>query len=335
MSTFLLFQLASLLLAIVSIRVLVTTARNRRALFDETLTPGDRQQLSEAAFFLLLPLGVLLHELGHVVAVWLAGGQVVGFGFLFFLGWVEHTGSYTPAELYWIALAGNLVSLGLGLAALALALVGPFGRAVNWLLLVFGGLELGTTLVFYPLLDLVSDLHGDWATIYRAGTPLLSGVTALLHAGLVVTGLILWQSGRFRRLVEARTGIRWPRRLTAGQRRALAWNLAEAAERVAGSWGGPVEAVTGVGPDHAGVALRWESGGLRRRIEALVAPESGVLELRAELDGPARPGARLRQRLGALDRPLPPEDLARILTRLMEMVDRWPAPTAVEQAGDG
>ena len=335
MSTFLLFQLASVLLAIVAIRVLVTTVRARRTLFDETLTLADRQQLSEAAFFLLLPLGVLLHELGHAIAVRLAGGQVVGFGFLFFLGWVEHTGSYTPAELYWIALSGNLVSLGLGLGALALALFGPFGRAVNWLLFVFSGLELGTTLVFYPLLDLVSDLHGDWATIYREGTPVLSGVTALAHAGMVVAGLFLWRSSRFRLLVEQRTGARWLRRLTAGQRRALASNLAEAAERVAGSWGSPVEAITGLGLDHAGVALRWESGGLRRRIEALLVPESGLLELRAELDSLASPGARLRQRLGVLDRPLPPEDLARILRRLMEIVDRWPAQAIVEQAGDG
>lgn len=333
MSTFLLLQLASLLLALVSIRVLVTTIRLRRTLFDETLTPGDRQQLAEVAFFLLLPLGVLLHELGHVVAVRLVGGQIVGFGFLFFLGWVEHTGEYGSGELFWIALSGNLVSLLLGLAAVLAALFGSLNRALNWLLLVFGGLELGTALLFYPLIDLASDLHGDWTTIYRSAPPLLKAATAAVHAGLVALGVAAWHSDRFRKLVEVRTGVRWSRRLTAGQRRMLALHLAEAAERVAGGWAHPVEAVTGVGPEHAGVVLRWESGGMNRWIEAVMVPEKGVLELRAELIDQNAPGFRLRQHLGVLDRPLAPEDLASVLRRLMQAVDHWPA--LAEQAGDG
>jgi hypothetical protein len=333
MPPFPLFQLVSLLLALVSVRVLVDALRAWRRLFDQTVTPRDRQQLAEVSFFLLVPIGVLLHELGHVVAIWQAGGQVVGFGFLFFMGWVEHTGDYTAGQLYWIALSGNLVNVLLGLAALLIALSGRFGYAVNWLLLVFGGMELATALVFYPMLDIASGLHGDWSTLYRSGGPSGMAATATVHASVLLLGVLTWRSAWFRRLVEARTGFQWPSRLSFGQRRLLMLNLSEAAEQVASGWRRPVEVVTGVGRGDASVVLRWESGGIRRQIETVMLPERGVVELQAEFVDPDAPGFRLRQRLGSIDRPLPADALAELLARLMTDVDRWPA--LFEPASDG
>jgi len=332
MSPFSLFQVVSVLLVLVSVRVLVETLRRWRWLFDETLTPRDRQQLAEIAFFLLLPIGVLLHELGHVVAVWQAGGTVVGFGLLFFLGWVEHTGTYSNGQLYWIALSGNLVNLFLGLTALLVALSGRFGYAINWLLLVFGGLELVTVFVFYPALDLTSGLHGDWTILYRSGGALGTAVTAAVHVSALLFGLLTWRSGWFRRLVEVRTGVRWTRRLPAREVRTLALNLVEAAEQVARTWRPPVEAVTGIGPGHAGVALRWESGGVGRQIEAIMLPDHAVVELRAELIDRHGSGHRLRQPLGCLDQPLRVDALAELLTHLMGVVESW--PVRVERSRD-
>lgn len=335
MPTFLLFQIASVLLALISIRVLATTVRRRHAVFDDRVTAADRQQLAELAFFVLVPLGVLLHELGHVVSVRLAGGQVVGFGFLFFLGWVEHTGQYSPVAGYWIALSGNLVSIGLGLAALVLALRGPFGRAVNWLLVVFAGLELGTSLVFYPLLDLVSDLYGDWSVVYRESPVRYAVVTGIVHASFLATGIVCWRSDRFRQEVERRTGVHWSRRMSGRQRRELARALVEAAEQLASARGHPMSVVAGIGPEHAGVALRWESGGLQRHLAALFVAERGVYDVRAELEDAERPGARVRIRLGFLDRPLPVDELRQWLEQAVEAVDRWPVSPAIGPAAGG
>ena len=42
----------------------------------------------------MVPISVALHELGHAVAIWSMGGEVVDFGYYGFAGYV----SYYPCE---------------------------------------------------------------------------------------------------------------------------------------------------------------------------------------------------------------------------------------------
>ena len=76
------FALLSLFYVLVGVRVVYQLARNFRQTFDGNFTQEDRMLVSQAAFFVLLPIAVALHELGHAVAIWLYGGQVLGWGFL-------------------------------------------------------------------------------------------------------------------------------------------------------------------------------------------------------------------------------------------------------------
>lgn len=211
-----------------TVRALVRGWRARSHLWREPLTSTQLQLLVEIALFVLVPLGVLLHELGHMVAVWLFGGRVTGFGYLLFLGWVEYNGIRSETQQFWIALSGNLVSFGLGCAALALGLFRQQRPATSALLLVSGGVILATTVVFYPALDLVSDLYGDWAQMYRSpsAAPIILG---FLHGTIFLLGLVLWQSQWLRWRVSRQLRLAW--RLTPRERRrALYQQLAEAIE---------------------------------------------------------------------------------------------------------
>lgn len=90
----------TLMLAVIGGAALVDVVRNRQALFDDRLTMDERQRLTRLALFVLVPLSVILHELGHAVMVKAFGGQIVGWGFYLYYGYVEHTGYYTPISLH-------------------------------------------------------------------------------------------------------------------------------------------------------------------------------------------------------------------------------------------
>ena len=86
------FGLISLFYAFLGVRFAFQFWPQRKAVFDNNLTHQDRALITQAAFFFLLPISVLLHELGHAIAIWSMGGEVVDFGFYFFAGFV----SYNP-----------------------------------------------------------------------------------------------------------------------------------------------------------------------------------------------------------------------------------------------
>jgi hypothetical protein len=125
----------------------------------------------------------------------------------FFFGFVEHRGAYTHAELFWIALWGNIVSVAMGVGALLLAFFRPMRHAFNYLLIMFGIISILISLVFYPLTDLLSDLHGDWSQIYTRDTFELSLGAGIAHV-FIVLGLVAgWQSNRVRLRFAEITGL--------------------------------------------------------------------------------------------------------------------------------
>ncbi len=158
------FTLLSLWYTWISIQTLRRFWQQRATLFDENLTASDRAALDRGAFFLLIPLGVLLHELGHAAATWQVGGQVAVFRWYVFWGYIIPRGSFSALQDWWISLAGNAVSVLLGLVAIAAVWL-VRGRAWRYWMLAFGRLQLFYGLIFYPAFSLLAGF-GDWPQIY-------------------------------------------------------------------------------------------------------------------------------------------------------------------------
>ena len=163
-------------------------AKGWRQLRSGRLTPANRRLASGIAFFLLVPVGVLLHEWGHMLAAWSTGGTVLGLHYFLYWGYVEYIpSSPDPLQAWWVSLAGNLVTYLLGVACLATALLwrglAPVLRSI---LLILGILELAQTLIFYPLLSLDPGFSGDWDTIYSFDAPVASTLTLVVHIASLV-----------------------------------------------------------------------------------------------------------------------------------------------------
>jgi len=187
-----LFNIFAFLYVLRSVQLLVVIGRQWSSLRVEPLTAAKKQLAEQASFFIAVPIAVFFHELGHALAVWAFGGQVLGFVYRFFWGEVEHTGTYSPVERWFVALAGTLGSL-------------LFGLAIWWLLrrsrsstFRFFGLrafrfQIYFSLLYYPLFSAILPI-GDWRVIYDfAVTPLLSGVTLVVH---LVFLFFYWQYDR-------------------------------------------------------------------------------------------------------------------------------------------
>jgi len=187
-----LFNIFAFLYVLRSVQLLVVIGRQWSSLRVEPLTAAKKQLAEQASFFIAVPIAVFFHELGHALAVWAFGGQVVGFVYRFFWGEVEHTGTYSPTERWFVALAGTLGSL-------------LFGLAIWWLLrrsrsstIRFFGLrafrfQIYFSLLYYPLFSAILPI-GDWRVIYDfAVTPLLSWVTLVVH---LVFLLFYWRYDR-------------------------------------------------------------------------------------------------------------------------------------------
>ena len=166
-------------------------AKGWRQLRSGQLTPANRRLASGIAFFLLVPVGVLLHEWAHMLAAWGTGGQVLGLHYFLYWGYVEYIpASADPLPIWWVSLAGNFVSYLLGIVCIAAGLLArilaPVARSI---LLQLGILELAQTLIFYPLISLDPGFHGDWDTIYSFDAPAASWLTLVVHlaslAGMV------------------------------------------------------------------------------------------------------------------------------------------------------
>ncbi|MFN3337412.1 MAG: hypothetical protein ACK42I_07930 [Thermomicrobium sp.] len=318
MPTFPALQLVSLAMVALSLRALARAWRGRRDLFAEPIMSGQLSLLVEIAFFLLVPVGVLLHEVGHMVAVWLAGGRVTGFGYLLFLGWVEYIGVTSPFAQFWIALSGNLVSLVLGITILVIGLFAKVRRPVSVVLLASSGLTLATTLVFYPALDLVSGLYGDWMQLYSAPWPypLWLGIA---HGGLLLTGVALWRSRWLRWRVSERIGIPW--RLDETDQRVLAWRqLTEAAEHLSAE-GSPLTVRCEVAHGTPLLELRWEHRGRQRLLRAWIGERADMVEVVALTGEPPTLRAGWRMVIPENMLFVRPSPLVELLQRLQTATD--------------
>lgn len=181
-------DLINLLFLPLMVVTVVEVKKNWSALWDQELTAHDRYLLQRIVIFWLIPAVVFFHELGHVGAIKLFGGQIKEFHYAFVWGYVVPTGTFTPAELVWSYLSGNLVQIIIGLGALVGALRARAPAAVAILVYLFLWSVGGTTIV-YTLLSFTG-LYGDWVAIYTQPEHYLVSIIAVCHG--VLAFLVLW-----------------------------------------------------------------------------------------------------------------------------------------------
>lgn len=142
-----------------------------------------------------MPPAVFIHELFHALAVWYFGGRVIEFGYRAFWGYVVPAGNFTPEQEWVIAVAGTIGSLLTGLL-IWLALHRHRSTLRYFALRAFR-FQMYFSLIYYPVFTLFLPI-GDWRTIYDfATTPVLSGITAVLHATALLTFWLLDRRGWF------------------------------------------------------------------------------------------------------------------------------------------
>lgn len=190
---FSIFDLISIFYCFIAVGVIRRLVKNWKFFWDDHITPQDKRLVSEVSFFILIPLGVLLHELGHALATWQVGGTVLDFEWRIFWGYILPQGDFTPFQRWWIALCGNLISVLIGIIPLFIT-----GRVqkpiINEILSYFAKIELIYSLIFYPAFSFVGFM-GDWVRIYDFSVKPYAQVTLAVHIMLL---LLLWRKGVFR-----------------------------------------------------------------------------------------------------------------------------------------
>ncbi|MGH9190651.1 MAG: hypothetical protein ACRD0Q_11580 [Acidimicrobiales bacterium] len=185
-----------LLMGLAAVVTIVSVARAGAAFWDRDFTRADRRLASQVAVFCVPPLLVIVHELGHVAAAAVIGARVVGFHYGVFEGSVTVEGSLTASGNWLLAVSGSVVA---ALAGVALVVTGmrrtSMRPALRHVCLLGGVLTVLFNFAVYPLVSL-AESAGDWVRVYDfSATPVLSGVTAVVHVGVVV-GLMQWWQRR-------------------------------------------------------------------------------------------------------------------------------------------
>jgi hypothetical protein len=268
------FSIISLIYVIIGVRIVAQLIQNWGKVWDHQFTISDRQIVDQSAFFVLIPFSVALHELGHAVAVWAFGGEVLDFGFYGFAGYVSYNPfGFSAVEQTIVAAAGSLVNLVLCLLALAVVFLKrpPMRAAFNELLIQFTLISGVNAFIVYPLLDLASGLNGDWRQMYDSGVPWLSAVIIAVQVATLAAGYWLLTNpgmkARFARLTDVPPGLERgvlgglkEGKVDAARLSPSEKVLHDAIERVASGWQEPVR--TGIQRFHGGTAitLQWSLG---------------------------------------------------------------------------
>lgn len=181
--------------------------KNRESVFDDQLTVGDRAILMRATIFLLLPLIVFIHELGHYLAALSVGARVMEFHYGPATGFVKIFPDRSDSQTLWIAFAGNLLQIVIGLLSLVSSTI-VRSPAMVALCVYFGLFTLADTAVFYALLS-AAGLYGDWIDIYT--NPDRSGVfmIGIFHVCIVLLLALLIYADAPRQWFAKRTIPGW------------------------------------------------------------------------------------------------------------------------------
>jgi hypothetical protein len=333
------FILISLFYAVIGIGVIRQVIQRRKQLFDLDFTFADRGLVDQAAFFILVPISVALHELGHAIAIWIFGGEVVDFNFYVFAGSVQPRGSFTNDQHILIAVAGTLVNVLLCFFAIAVVFLKrpPMRAAYNELLFEFAVISGINALIFYPILDFATELEGDWTQIYRGGDPALSWTIGMVHVGILAISFWLSRYPPIRQRLAALTGLPlgYERGLLGRNIRAQSAQvedvpaivpiMKEATSRIASGWPFEIEGRVQPVGDQVGLWLIWQTMGTTRGVTAVTRPDSSV-----DISGFSEPtstfgrGSVRYHPLHHVDAPVDADSLVTALRVSMEQVESWP-----------
>ena len=155
---------------------------HRAAWIAEPMMAWKKQLGNDIAFYAAVPIGVLIHELGHAVIVWVYGGKVVEFGYFFFWGFVLPDRAFAPAWKEWLLSAAGTMGSLLFATVVGVLFWRHSSSAVRYAGKRTVRYQIYFSLIYYPLFTAVLSF-GDWRTMYDFNaTPLLAGGTAAVHA---------------------------------------------------------------------------------------------------------------------------------------------------------
>ncbi|MGF1568885.1 MAG: hypothetical protein ACFCVD_12585 [Nodosilinea sp.] len=92
------FDLISLIAVLMCVKTFWQLLHDWSEFWEAQVTCKDRELVQQLAVFVLIPIGVLLHEIGHSLATWQAGGTVSGCQWRFYWGYTIASGSFSPVE---------------------------------------------------------------------------------------------------------------------------------------------------------------------------------------------------------------------------------------------
>ena len=166
--------------------------QNRKSFFDDSVTYEDIGLAWMVAIFLLTPVAVLTHELGHYFVAKHFGATGLELHHRGYWGFVTYQPgpAFDTGKKLMVSAAGPAVSVLWGFLSLALAVVLPIRMVLKHTLAFFGWFGVFHTLVGYPLIDLTSGLEGDFHRIYTL-LPMPSTVVAGIIHGLLL-GLLVF-----------------------------------------------------------------------------------------------------------------------------------------------
>ena len=158
--------------------------------------PIDRQKmflyflLATILLLVLAPIMVFIHEMGHVIAILLLGGEVTDLHLELFSGHVTFTGVESARALFLVHLSGVLANTVVG-AALIFHVWRYEGHPfVEALSLVWGFIMFFLDFVNYTIFDIFGDHSGDFDKIYEA-YPWSVPIFILVDIVMVVVIIIL------------------------------------------------------------------------------------------------------------------------------------------------
>jgi tetratricopeptide (TPR) repeat protein len=191
-----LFYALSLFQAYRALQLAGVIRKEWQSVRQEPLTRHKLSLADQAAFYLAVPPAVLVHEVFHAIPIYGWGGRVVNCGYGFYWGFVQADRVFSAPQEWFIALAGTLGSLLIGLLYWLLLRRHP-SSAVRFFGLRAMRFQVYFSLLYYPIFTVISFI-GDWRTIYNfEATPVLSWATAVAHITLLA--LYYWadRNGRF------------------------------------------------------------------------------------------------------------------------------------------